>query len=281
VRDGRACSGRVAAVGRAGGGPVAGGRPRVRTADGACAAAVPDRVAAGRAGRARRRAALGRLLHRAAGQRRLPFGRARAGEVVRRRHRDEVPQVRPSAAQRRGRRRDAAARRAWTAVAAPIQGRAGVRGVRSARPRRHDRQARRRRALVGLRARPPGGGRGVLRAVGRAGLARCAAGGRGPGRGAAGPARRVRRGRPSGRRGGRGGGPGSGTGRRPVRPDAVHAPRAPRRRRARPPGSRADLGRGHRRRARAGRDRLGRRAGRRAGGPHAAEGQTRLPSSGQ
>ena len=41
--------------------------------------------------------ARGRLLHRAAGQRRLPHRRARAGQVVRRRHRAEGDQVRPRA----------------------------------------------------------------------------------------------------------------------------------------------------------------------------------------
>ena len=45
------------------------------------------------------RAAGGRLLHGAARQRRLPLRRARAGEVVRRRHRAEVEQVRPRAPQ--------------------------------------------------------------------------------------------------------------------------------------------------------------------------------------
>ena len=127
-----------------------------------------------------RRATLGRLLHLVAGQRRLPFRRARAGEVVRRRHRDEVAQVRPSAAQRRGRGGDAAAGRAGTTAAGPVQGRAGVRGVRRPRPRRHDQQARGGRAVAGLRARAAGGGPGgrgrLLRAVGRAGLARCACG---------------------------------------------------------------------------------------------------------
>ena len=57
----------------------------------------------------------GRLLHRAAGQRRLPLRRARAGEVVRRRHRAEVGQVRPRVPEpaRRG-RGDAADRRRAT-----------------------------------------------------------------------------------------------------------------------------------------------------------------------
>ena len=47
--------------------------------------------------RARRERARRRLLHRAADQRRLPHRRPRAGQVVRRRHRAEVDQVRPRA----------------------------------------------------------------------------------------------------------------------------------------------------------------------------------------
>ncbi len=82
-------------------------RSRLRPADGACAAAVPDRAAPGGADRARRGGARDRLLHVPADQRRLPHGRARAGEMVRRRHRGEVDQVRPGVPGSRRRRGDA------------------------------------------------------------------------------------------------------------------------------------------------------------------------------
>ena len=75
-------------------GAVARHRPRLRPADGARAAPVPDRAAAGRAVGLDEDDARRRLLHGAAGQRRLPHRRARAGQVVRRRHRAEVDQVR-------------------------------------------------------------------------------------------------------------------------------------------------------------------------------------------
>ena len=98
-------------VGGARGRALARHRPRLRAADGARAAAVPDRAAAGRGHRARRGAARGRLLHGPARQRRLPLRRPRAGQVVRRRHRLEVDQVRPRAEEPAdGRDGDAAAR---------------------------------------------------------------------------------------------------------------------------------------------------------------------------
>src|SRR6476661_1340806 len=59
------------AAGRAGRGTVARCRPGVRAADGARAAPVPDRPAAGRSRWARRAGPDGGLLHRPAGQRRL------------------------------------------------------------------------------------------------------------------------------------------------------------------------------------------------------------------
>ena len=78
---------------------VAGDRPRLRAADGARAAPVPDRAAPRRAGGPGRDRAGGRLLHGAAGERRVPLRRPRAGEVVRRRHRHEGGEVRPRAAE--------------------------------------------------------------------------------------------------------------------------------------------------------------------------------------
>ena len=80
---GRAAGTCAGSFGRTGRRPVARDRSRLRAADGARAAAVPDRAAAVRVRRSRRRRPRGRLLHRAARQRRLPLRRARAGEVVR------------------------------------------------------------------------------------------------------------------------------------------------------------------------------------------------------
>ena len=74
--------------------PVVGNRPRVQPADGARPAPVPDRTAAGRAGRRRRGDPHVGVLHGPAQQRRLPLRRPRAGQVVRRRHRAEGRQVR-------------------------------------------------------------------------------------------------------------------------------------------------------------------------------------------
>ena len=87
---GRGGRSRARPAGRARRRALARRRPRLRAADGARVAAVPDRLAPRRADRPRRAGARGRLLHRAAGQRRLSLRRARAGEVVRRRHRPEV-----------------------------------------------------------------------------------------------------------------------------------------------------------------------------------------------
>ena len=158
--------------------------------------------------RARRRAALGRLLHGAAGQRRLPLRRARAGEVVRRRHRAQVAASTTTTAQRRGRGRgDAAAGRRGQPAAAPVPGRARVRRLRASRARRDDRAARGAgpRSLAEQLGLPDGG-------AGRPSARRTSSGTgagwpgslqrrRGPGRGAARPARGVRRGGAPGRRG--------------------------------------------------------------------------------
>ena len=107
------CFGRVrSAAGRgaprrARGGPEPRHRPGVRPADGARAPPVPDRRPDRRAARPATRTAAGVYCTRAAGQRRLPHRRARAGQVVRRRHRAEGRQVRLRAARaaRRGGRR--------------------------------------------------------------------------------------------------------------------------------------------------------------------------------
>ena len=116
------------------------------------------------------------LLDRAAGQRRVPHRRARAGQVVRRRHRAEGRQVRLRDAQparRRGRR---AAHRRGTRAAAPVPDRAGVRDLGPPGHRRDDRAARRPRPLAGRAARARratcSSARRVLRAVGRQGVAR-------------------------------------------------------------------------------------------------------------
>ena len=150
-------------------------------------------------------AALDRLLHGAAGQRRLPHRRARAGEVVRRRHRAEGRQVRPRDAQRaRARwRRPAAARRGQPA-AAPLPARAGVRvsGHRDLDGMidQHAAMARVAGEQLGLPSAVLDARRRLLRAVGRPGLAGGAAGRRGADRGADRAAGRVRRGRPPHRR---------------------------------------------------------------------------------
>ena len=135
-----------------------------------------------RAGLGRGRA-VGRLLHGPAGQRRLSLRRARAGEVVRRRHRAQVRQVRPRAAEpRRGALAiDAAASAAATrrctgsgsAWSSPLSGHRDLDGMiaqHSALARSAGRAARSVRGGAG-------GGRCRLRAVGRRGLARasCAA----------------------------------------------------------------------------------------------------------
>ena len=115
---------RPGSPGRAGGGLVARGRPRLRPADGARAAPVHDRAAPGRARRPRRGRALSRLLHRPPRQRGLPLRRPRAGQVVRRRHRTQVREVRARARQPERRVGDAASRRAGQPTAAPFPGRA-------------------------------------------------------------------------------------------------------------------------------------------------------------
>ena len=83
---------------RAGRGSLAGDRLGFRAADGARAASMPDRATACRPDRTARSGAQRRVLHGAADQRRMPLRRARAGEVVRRRHRPEVREVRQSPA---------------------------------------------------------------------------------------------------------------------------------------------------------------------------------------
>ena len=93
--------------------------------------------------------ALDRLLHRAARERGLPRRRARAGEVVRRRHRAEVDQVRPRASGACARPpATMQPRRQRQPAAAPFPGRARVRRLRPSRPRRDDRPARGRRATA-------------------------------------------------------------------------------------------------------------------------------------
>ena len=136
-----------------------------------------------RAGDARRR-----LLHRPARQRRLPHGRARAGEVVRRRHRAQGRQVRPRAAERA---RAGLRRCAGSASGNPPLHRLRV-GlafaiVRPQGARRHVRPARRagraslaeQLGLPGRRASRPAQ---RVRAVGRARLAERARGRRDPAR---------------------------------------------------------------------------------------------------
>ena len=92
---------RAGAPRRAAGCALAGHRPRLRAADGAHPAPVPDRAADRRAGRSRRGDALVDLLLGPPRERGLPHRRARAGEVVRRRHRGEGDEVRSGAVQRR------------------------------------------------------------------------------------------------------------------------------------------------------------------------------------
>ena len=180
--------------------------------------------------------ARGRLLHGAARQRRLPHRRARAGEVVRRRHRAEVGQVRPRAraACARRRLRHAAAGRGQPA-AAPLPRRARVRALGHTRGGRDDRapRARSRATLgeqLGLPERGARGARRGLRAVGRARLAGRARGRGRPARGAARAARRVRRGRAPRRRRRGGEGARAQAQRQAVRPGARAAHAARRRR---------------------------------------------------
>ena len=79
-------------------------------------------------------------------QRRLPLRRPRAGQVVRRRHRAEVDQVRPRAEEPADGRDGDAAPRLRAPAASPIPARARVRALRAPRGRRHDRPPRRDRA---------------------------------------------------------------------------------------------------------------------------------------
>ena len=150
-------------------------------------------------------AARDRLLHVAADQRRLPHRRARAGEMVRRRHRCEVDQVRARVPRPRGRRGDAPDARGGEPSAPPLPPRARVRSVGLEGHERDDRPPRRDgpRARRAARApgRRPGGARRRLRAVGWARLAGPHRRRRRPARRAARADRRVRRGREPGRRG--------------------------------------------------------------------------------
>jgi len=125
-------------------------------------------------GRHRGRRTRSRLLHRLADQRRLPLRRVRAGEVVRRRHRVEVGQVRelgPAAACRVRRRPPDRQRQP---AASPLPDRRGARPLGPQRLRRDDRAARRSRRETCGRARAlrsaAAGGRVLIRAMGRQGL---------------------------------------------------------------------------------------------------------------
>ena len=114
-------------------------------------------------------------------QRRLPLRRARAGEVVRRRHRAEVDQVRPRAEQPADGGDGHALPRRRPPAAAPLPARARVRALRPPRGRRHDRAPRARSrgrwpSSSTCRTTVLDGARRGLRALGRAGLARRARG---------------------------------------------------------------------------------------------------------
>ena len=172
---------------------------------------------------------IGRLLHRAARQRRMSYRCPRASQVVRRRHQAEVHQVHPTDARRSQRRRRDPTARLGTPAPGSVPHRAGVRDLRSPGRRRHDRAPFGDGAEVGRRARPGRTGArrpvGRVRAVGREGVARRPGGRRHPHRRAAGTARGVRRGRAPRRRhrgGDRGGDQGT---RRTVRPCARRSPR--------------------------------------------------------
>ena len=124
--------------------------------------------------------------------------------MVRGRHQPEVGQVRPRVPEPPRGRGDDEPHRERQPAAASLPGRARVRHLRPSRFRRDGREPRGPRAGAGRAPRPaggrPAGGRLVVRAVGRKGLARRARRGSHPGRGAAGSVLGVRGGGASPRR---------------------------------------------------------------------------------
>ena len=215
---------------------------------------MPDRTQARGARRPRRFRPIGRLLHRAARQRRMSYRCPRAGQVVRRRHQVEVHQVHPTDARRPQRRRRDPAARLRTPAPGPVPYRAGVRRLGSPGPRRHGRAPLGDGAEAGRRARPERTGArrpvGRVRAVGREGVARRPGGRRYPHRRATVAARGVRGGRAP-RRWHRGGDGGRVQGaRRTVRSRARRSPAHGRRSDLRRPGRAPGLGRRDRRRNR-------------------------------
>ena len=170
----RPCGG---ASGRAGRGAVSRRRSRLRAADGARAAPVPDRAAAGRAGRARRRGDASVVYYTAllvnvgchsdAHEQAKWFGDDIAFKST---------QVRPRAAEHRRRRRGHAPDRVGQPAAAPLPDRPGVRARPAAATL--DGMIARHAALAGSLAEQLGlpdavqqARRRVLRAVGRPGVA--------------------------------------------------------------------------------------------------------------
>ena len=141
-------------------GAFVGHRPRIRPADGARAPPVLDCPAAGREGGARRERARGRVLHGAAHQRRVPLGRARASEVVRGRHRAQVPQIRSRVPQSGGFKAAVAGLRSiGTGYPASLHRfRVGLEflAVGPSRGRRDDRPSRRDRPVARRAAEPAG-----------------------------------------------------------------------------------------------------------------------------
>ena len=147
----------------------------------------------------------GRLLHVAADQRRLPHRRARAGEMVRRRHRCEGDQVRarvPTASEPPQRRSGCSApgnpplHRFRLGLEFAVSGWKDMSGMIA----HHAEMARVARRAARAPGRRPGRARRRLRAVGRARLAGPHRRRRRPARRAARADRRVRRGREPGRR---------------------------------------------------------------------------------
>ena len=160
---------------------VARHRSRVRPADGARAAPVLDRAPPRRAPRPRRGAAVGRLLHGAAHQRRVPHRRARAGQVVRRRHRAEGATSTSTGSTASGQRWPGcgasgpghpALQRFRVGLNFALSGHKEVDGMVA----RHSAMARSLAAEIGLPDDGAGSRRRFLRAVGRQGLARRAEG---------------------------------------------------------------------------------------------------------
>ena len=155
---------------------LAGHRPRLRAAHGARPAPVPHRAADRRAGRPGRGQPVVDLLLGPPGERGLPHRRARAGALVRRRHRPEGDQVRARAVQRRGHPGHAPAAGFRRYAAAPDPRRPRLRALGPQGGRRDDRPARRAGPVAGRGARPRRGrarrALRVLRAVGRQGLPR-------------------------------------------------------------------------------------------------------------